>query len=169
MSETKKICTLSMLIAISVVLGAYLTVRIGGGIKITFKFATVFISARLFGPIAGGAVGIISDIVSYLLSPTGAFLPPVSAIEFIYGFIFGIMFYKKTLSIPKIIFCAALQMLVINLFITSYVLKPFFGNNYITAVFTRLPTAFLNMAIQTIVLIFFKNNKLLGKAVNKIG
>ena len=63
MSKIKKLCTVSMLIAVSVVLGAYLTVRIGGGIKITFKFVTVFMSAYLFGPIVGGLVGLLSDII----------------------------------------------------------------------------------------------------------
>lgn len=169
MSETKKICTLSMLIAVSVVLGAYLTVRIGGGIKITFKFVTVFIAAYFFGPTAGGIVGIVSDIIAYVLSPTGAFLPQVSAIEFVYGFIFGIMFYKKNISVFKIVVCAAIQMLIINLFGTSYVLKEFFGGNYFAAISARIPTAILNTAIQIISLTLLKKSKTFGKAVDKIG
>ncbi len=169
MFKTKKLCIVSMLIALSVVLGTYLTIRIGGGIKITFKFITVFISAYLFGPLTGGAVGIISDIIAYLLSPTGAFLPQVSAVEFIYGYIFGIMFYKKDISIFKIVICAVLQMLVINLFGTSYVLKAFFGNKYSAAIITRLPTAVLNAAIQIALLLILRKNKTLRKAVDKIG
>lgn len=169
MFKTKRLCIVSMLIALSVVLGAYLTIRIGGGIKITFKFITVFISAYLFGPLTGGIVGITSDIIAYLLSPTGAFLPQVSAVEFVYGYIFGIMFYKKDISTLKIVICAVIQMLVINLFGTSYALKSFFGDKYTAAIITRLPTAVLNAAIQIAMLLILKKNKTLRKAVDKIG
>ena len=169
MSKIRKLCTVSMLIAVSVVLGAYLTVRIGGGIKITFKFVTVFMSAYLFGPIVGGLVGLLSDIIAFFLSPTASFLPQVSAIEFVYGFIFGIMFYKKDMSILKIVICAAIQMLIINLFGTSYVLKGFFGDKYSAAVLTRLPTAILNTGIQIVMLSVLSKNNALRKAAKKIG
>lgn len=166
MSEIKKLCTVSMLIAVSVVLGSYLTFRIGGGIKITFKFITVFTSAYIFGPAIGGAVGLISDIIAFLLAPSGAFLPQVSAIEFVYGFIYGTMFYKKNVTIPKIIICSFLQMMIINLFGTSYVLKEFFGNNYLTAVLTRLPTAVLNTVIQIVLISLLNKSRIFRKAVN---
>lgn len=169
MSKIKKLCTVSMLIAVSVVLGAYLTVRIGGGIKITFKFITVFMSAYLFGPLVGGAVGLISDVIAFLLSPTASFLPQISAIEFVYGFIFGVMFHKKNISILKIVICAAVQMMIINLFGTSYVLKGFFGDKYWTAVITRLPTAILNAVIQIASLSVLSKNSALRKAADKIG
>ena len=79
------------------------------------------------------------------------------------------MFYKKDMSILKIVICAAIQMLIINLFGTSYVLKGFFGGKYSAAVLTRLPTAILNTGIQIVMLSVLSKNNALRKAAKKIG
>ena len=43
--------------------------------KINFAFLAIAVIGMLTGPVMGFAAGLICDIVGYLASPTGAFLP----------------------------------------------------------------------------------------------
>ena len=73
----REITLAAMLIAMSVVIGIFCksVLNFGGGhFRITFENFPIIISGILFGPIVGGAVGLGSDIISYLLS--GQAYPP---------------------------------------------------------------------------------------------
>ena len=63
--NARKICMLGMLTALTAVLGMYCTIRIGAGIKISFKFVSVFMVASMFGPVWGGVACVISDILAF--------------------------------------------------------------------------------------------------------
>ena len=60
-----------MLTAMSVAIGIFCKTFLdfGGGLfRITFENLPILLSGIMFGPIVGGAVGLCTDIVSYLLS-----------------------------------------------------------------------------------------------------
>ncbi len=61
----------AMLAAMSVIIGIFCknTLNFGEGLfRVTFENFPIIISGILFGPIVGSAVGITSDLISYLLS-----------------------------------------------------------------------------------------------------
>ena len=61
----------AMLIAMSVVIGIFCksVLNFGAGLfRVTFENIPIILSGTLFGPIVGGAVGALSDLISYLLS-----------------------------------------------------------------------------------------------------
>lgn len=159
--KTKKICTLAMLIAISFILNS-IAIRIGAGIKISFKFLSVFLSASLFGPLCGGICGALADILSYFLNPgSGMFMPMITLVEFMYGFMYGIFFYKRGSvtkeNIVRLIICVLLNTVVFSIFSMSLFLKDLMGFSYIQMVIYRIPSSFANMLINFIcILILLK-------------
>ena len=61
----------AMLIAMSVVVGIFCksVLNFGGGLfRVTFENLPIILSGIIFGPVMGMAVGLASDIISYLLS-----------------------------------------------------------------------------------------------------
>ena len=69
--DLKSLTLAAMLTAMSVVIGIFCKnfLNFGGGLfRITFENLPIILSGILFGPAVGGAVGIASDLVSYLLS-----------------------------------------------------------------------------------------------------
>jgi len=72
MKKTTKTLTLAaMLVAMSVIIGIFCKnfMNFGGGLfRITFENLPIILSGILFGPFVGAAVGIATDLVSYLLS-----------------------------------------------------------------------------------------------------
>lgn len=161
----KSFCILSLLTAITVVLSVYCTLRIGNVIKIPFKFISVFITASLFGPLWGGTVAALGDILNVFLAPSGAWLPPITVIEFLMGAVFGIFFYNRPFSGKSYYLRTVLCILVLfllDLFFTSLVLKyaGYFPTFY-TAVAVRLPAGIIKALIQGIFLVI--SSKYLGK------
>lgn len=157
-SSVRDLCALALLIAITVLLGIYATVRVGSAIKIPFKFISVFITAALFGPFWGGTVGALADIIAYLLSPVGgAFIPQITMIEFLYGFVYGLFFYNMSSwggfkTMLKIMICVIFHIVVLNLGLTTYMLMPIMQMEYYPLLVMRAPAAVINMALQLVVL-----------------
>lgn len=158
--SAKDICVLALLIALSVILAVYGTIRIGAGIKISFKFISVFITAALFGPLWGGAVAALSDVIAFMINPVGGmFLPQITMVEFLYGFTYGLVFFNmgswhgfKTML--KIVLCVIFQIGILNLCLTSYFLIPLMKMDFKALVVMRSVSALINMASQLVVLTF---------------
>ena len=162
MFKTKKLCVVSMFIALTVVL-SYLSgfLRVGNISKISISFISVYLSAVAYGPVIGGFVGACADIVSYIVNPTGVFLWPLSIIEFFYGFLFGSLFYndfkqksKKNFNLMKIIICVIIRFLA-DLFLKTPVLinAGYLPESYCGAFLLRLPSVLLMAVIQLVILI----------------
>ena len=158
--NAKDICVLALLIALSVLLAVYGTVRIGAGIKISLKFISVFITAALFGPLWGGAVAALSDVIAFMINPVGGmFLPQITMVEFLYGFTYGLVFYNmgswhgfKTML--KIVLCVIFQIGLLNLCLTSYFLMPLMKMEFKALVVMRSVSALINMASQLVIVAF---------------
>lgn len=156
----RKLCTMAMLIALTVVLSllsGYL--RIGTAIKLSVSFVSVYIAAALLGPLAGGTVGALADVISYFINPVGAFLWPLTILEFFYGVLYGLCFSpkKKHYFRTRLSLCVGAQLLL-NILAKSYVLMSFgyapapFG----AAILVRLLPALIQAALQVIVIVIFE-------------
>lgn len=150
--NTKKICTIAMLVAIAFILGA-LSIRIGAGIKISFKFLPVFVCSALFGPLMGGLCGALADFLSYFLNPgSGAFMPQITLVEFLYGFSFGLFFYKSESinkkNVLKTVICLLFNTLVLSLFAMSFILMDLVGLSYRETFIMRILSSTVTMIVQ---------------------
>ena len=159
-SSAKDLCTLAVLIAITVLLAIYGTIRIGAGIKVSFKFISVFITAALFGPFWGGAVAAIADVLAFVVNPVGGiFMPQITMVEFLYGFTYGLFFYNMNSwqgfkTMLKLIVCVILQIIVLNLGLTTYFLMPLMKMSFNNLLVMRSVSAVVSMASQLVVLSF---------------
>lgn len=171
---TKKICAIAMLIALTAVLGFISgKLRIGTFAKFSFNFISVYFAAILYGPLVAGLVGLAGDFVSAIGS--GPYLWWIGAIEFIYGVIFGLLFYKKderdektSIFVLKAIACSAI-IFAIDLFLKSFLLMRvgFAPSPLIAAVATRLPMCAVMAIIRAVLLIV--SEKAILRAFKAIG
>ncbi|MDD4688194.1 MAG: folate family ECF transporter S component [Eubacteriales bacterium] len=154
----RKLCMLGMLTALTVLLAIYCTFRIGNAIKIPFKFVTVFVTAVIFGPVWGGVVGALGDILNALIVPVGPIIPQITAVEFLYGFIFGLFFYKKKNYYMNTVICAVVLSLV-DIFVVSYILTSVgYFPGYITAISIRLIASVVKLGMYILVCVILKKH-----------
>ncbi len=62
-----RIAILSLLIAVSIVAGKYLAIRVGDLFRFSLENTPILLAGILFGPVAGVAVGVIADLIGCVL------------------------------------------------------------------------------------------------------
>ena len=154
--STRDLCMLAMLIAVTAVLSflsGLLKTPVG---KLNVSFISVYVCAVLYGPIAGGIVGAMADLFSVLFAASGAPILLFTVIEFVNGFIFGILFYRmpktqerKFITIVLLaILCSAIQY-VFNLFRIP-ILAEFQNLTYWQTFILRIPSTTLMFVVKII-------------------
>ncbi len=147
--STKKICTLGLLTAITVILGIFATFRVGNMMKFPMKFISVFIVGVLYGPISAGSVAAIADLIE---ATKMGINPMITAVEFLCGFIFGACFYKvkdnKKYYIRAVV-CAVLQFLIAFFVMSNILTVMGIYAGFRAAVWMRLPQMVILFVLHT--------------------
>ena len=138
----------AMLVSLSVILGwigrTYFT--FGGGIsavRITFENLPVIASGFIFGPLVGGIVGIICDLVSCLVAPQPSINPFITLGTCLVGAISG-LFFKYVFKEKRKLLPILVSTLLAHL-IGSVIIKTF--GFYVYYSYPFLATAILRLAI----------------------
>ena len=118
---TRTLTTLAMLIAIEVILSRFLSIN-AWNIKIGFGFVPVLIAAILYGPLAGGLVGALSDFIGAVLFPIGTYFPGFTLTSFLMGFVFGLFLYKKQGWLPGLA-AVGINQFILGLFLNTFVFQ----------------------------------------------
>ncbi len=93
-SNISVISVCGMLLAMQAVLGSF-TINVTQQMKIGFAFLPTAVAGFLFGPVVGGIMGALGDVLSSIIRPTGPYFPGFTLSGFIGGFIYGLLLYKK--------------------------------------------------------------------------
>ncbi|MFW5780580.1 MAG: folate family ECF transporter S component [Bacillota bacterium] len=88
--STKKIAVISVLTAISILLNVY-TVLLKN-FAVSFAYIPPFLAGALLGPFSGLAVGLVGDIMGWVINPLGPFNPFIAVSSGLLGFIPGMVF-----------------------------------------------------------------------------
>lgn len=161
LKDVRALAMTAMLLAIAVVLGFY-TLQVTDFIKIGFAFIADELTGMLFGPVVGGLMGGAADIVKYLVRPTGPFFPGFTISGALSGVIYGMVLYKKPLSLKRVALANGLVMILVNICLNTYWLTLLYGD----AFFAILPARVLKQIVMfpIYVALFYSVSKVLGKA-----
>ena len=145
---TRTLTTLAMLIAIEVILSRFLSIN-AWNIKIGFGFVPVVIAAILYGPLAGGIVGALSDFIGALLFPIGTYFPGFTLTSFLMGMIFGLFLYKKQGWLQGLA-AVGINQFILGLFLNTFWISVLYGSPYVPLLATRVFQSILLTVVQLI-------------------
>ena len=145
---TRALTTLAMLIAIEVILSRFLSIN-AWNIKIGFGFVPVLIAAILYGPLAGGLVGALSDFIGAVLFPIGTYFPGFTLTSFLTGFVFGLFLYKKQGWLPGLA-AVDINQFILGLFLNTFWISVLYGSPYVPLLATRVFQSILLSVVQLI-------------------
>ena len=92
LSPTMKIVLTATFIALSAVINAFVTIRIGTEFKFSFALAVYFIAGYILGAPLGFLVGFVGDLLGWILFTDGAYNPIIGLSNGLFAFIPGILF-----------------------------------------------------------------------------
>lgn len=152
--STKKIAYLSFLTALTIILTRILSIRIPiagvEGVRIGFGSLPIIFAGVAFGPVAGGIVGALGDLLGYFINPMGAYMPHFTFTSFLTGFIPGFMvFYvlKRCRTLPIVFISIAVGQLITSLILVPYFINTLFGVPFTVLMPPRLISQLINIPI----------------------
>ena len=140
----------AMLLAISVIFG-FFKIPLSQISEIRLQFLPVAAEGILFGPLYGGIVGGLSDILCYIVRPTGAFFPGFTLSAVIQGVIYGLLL-KKDQSPLRILIAQALDTVIVSMILNPLWLMMLYGNSFIVIFTGRIIKVLIMFPINTVLL-----------------
>lgn len=116
-------------------------------IKIGFSFVPIVVAAIIYGPMAGGLVAAIGDVVSAVLFPVGAYFPGFTLTAFLTGAAFGFCLRKKV-NILNTALAVFIAQGLISQCMNTYWISFLYGSPYGPLFFTRLYQTAAMSAVQ---------------------
>lgn len=152
--NVRTIVICGLLIALNCVLSIY-SLNIGGYLKLSFGFVTLPAVSLLFGPITGCIVGAVQDIFSYIVRPTGAFMPIFSIISATSGLIYGMFLYRRKVSFIRTFLMNLVIVTVINTLFNSIAMAPLMSKGIVAYLPARIVKNLIALPIESVVLYYF--------------
>ena len=150
-TDLRCIILLAMFGAISVAIGLY-TLNLSPTVKITFTFIPNNFAYYLFGPFVGIIYGAAMDVLNYFANPSGEFFFGFTASAVVSGLIYGLLLYKRPLSMKRIIVANIIKMLTVDILMNTLWLSMLYGNAFMVLLPVRALKELIMLPVETIVL-----------------
>ncbi len=170
--KIKSLCACALLCAAAVSI-AYVCkfFTVGGSLRVTFENLPIILSGIFFGPIAGFATGICTDIVSTAISFYGlGGLNPiltlgVGCVGLVSGLMFRIPGIKK--DAVRVLLSVASAHVISNMLIKSIGLMVYYSYP-LPSVLPRVPLYIVIGAVEYVIILIIVRNKGIMKTVGKL-
>lgn len=159
---TQMLVRMSLLIALNIILERYLSLRLPmlgvEGLRIGFGAVPVIFAGIFMGPVAGGLVGAVGDIVGFIVAPLGgAYVPHFTLTAALRGIIPGLIILlagrgRREIGIFPLFLAISAVFVVVNILIWPYFMEIVFGPLRAVTVPPKIAEAVVAIPIYTIIL-----------------
>jgi len=167
-SNTYTICICSVMVAMYVVLDMF-QLPLSPQLVVSFSYIPISITGWLFGVPCAMLVGGISDILSFLIRPTGAFFPGFTVTAILTGALFGIFLHGtrgKKIWLYSIV-SKTLVSVLLNIGLNTLWTSMLVGKAYIVLLYERTAKNIVMLPIEIIVMaliiMLLSRHKILNK------
>lgn len=147
-ADLRMVCLASVFIALRVAVDA-ISIPLGPDLYISVSFLVTALGAYLYGPVMGVACGAITDTISALLFPKGAYFFPFIFVEMLGGFLFGLFLWRRPTTPTRLICSKFSVTLLCNIIINSAALIWMYAwlGNPKTSLLFMIPRLIKNIAL----------------------
>lgn len=151
LSSAYVVAGMSVLIAMQVVLGSFLSIQFLIT-KITFSFIVTAIMARLFPPRLTAVATTMSSLIGMLLFPKFSFFFGFLITAGLTGYTFGKLFYQKPVALWRILLASFIVTMGWNLLLNSLWLHIMYGMTWNVLFATRIPQELISFVIYSVLI-----------------
>jgi len=152
LSKTRTITTVGLLLAIQMVLSSYGVIEVTDSLKISLAHLALAPTAILFGPVAAGLQGALSDILGFILKPTGPYFPGFTLTACLLGVIYGIALYKTKRTVWHIVAARVAVCLLLNITLNTVFLTMLYGPSRLATLPLRIIKNLIQLPIDCVLL-----------------
>ena len=162
LSRTRTVTTAGLLLAIQMVLSSYGVIEVTDSLKISLAHLAVAPTAILFGPVVAGIQGALSDLLGFMLRPSGPYFPGFTLTAALLGVIYGILLYKTRRTTWQIILARVIVCLFVNIALNTVFLTMLYGPSRLATLPIRIVKNLIQLPIDCLLL------GAVSRAVNRI-
>ncbi|CAM3226032.1 folate family ECF transporter S component [Vagococcus fessus] len=165
--STQGIALMGILMALQLILTRFLAIETPF-VRISFLFIPTVIMAMIFGPVLTGAGSTLADFIGIVLFPkTAPYFPGFSVSTFVTGWIYGVFFYKKKMSLKKIMLASFLIELIVDIGMNTLWLYIMMGKPALVNIPVRITKSLILFPIKTAVIYWLSHHSGLDKQIKK--
>ncbi len=155
----KSLVTAALLVALHTVLAFFLSIQITPSLRISLSFLAKVVTGCLFGPVVGFVSGGVSDIIQFVLKPTGPYFIGWTINAALAGLIYGIFFYRKFPKkakaidfsfLARCILALTLETVLVNVLLGTYWLSVMYGKGFAFYLSSRLAKNLIQLPINIV-------------------
>ena len=153
-NHVQKLATAGMLLALSVIFG-FLKIPITNTLEIRFQSLPIALAGMLLGPVPGILVGALTDMLSYIVKPTGPYFMGFMVSYSLTGLVFGLVagrIRKGSWMAVRIVIAQLITSVFIYALLNSYWLSVLYGTGFKVVLMGRLPKEVLMFVINCVLL-----------------
>ncbi len=125
--RTQTLTSVGVLLAIQMLLSSFGVFQLTESVKISLAHLALVPTAILFGPVAAGIQGALSDILGYLLRPSGPYFPGFTLTALLTGVLYGLLLYKTQRKYWQIVAARLLVVVLVNIGLNTVFLAMLYG------------------------------------------
>ena len=122
LKSTRMLALAAMIVALRAVC-KMLEIPLAPGLNINVAGLFNSVGAMVYGPVVGVVGAIVSDPLGYLLHPDGPYFLPFMLVDMSSSFIFGLLFWKRRLTVGRAMGAKFAVNMVSNVVLTSVIMK----------------------------------------------
>lgn len=147
MKKTQVFVLSGLFISLEVILTHFLSITTPI-IRIGFGFLPSSLCSIMLGPVLGGITSMLSDVIGVMLFPQGAYFPGFTISAFLSGTVYGMLLYKKKISLLRVSLAVLIVTIFIDLGLNTLWLSIITGKAVIAIIFPRLIKSLIMFPIQ---------------------
>ena len=136
-----RLSLMAMFIALQVVLSKFLMLQAAPSVRLSIDSVPILLAGIWLGPVAGGVVGVLGDVLGTLLFPTaGAYYPPLTIAFLLIGVVSGSLatLVRGRNAVLRAVCCVLPAELIGSLIWKSYALSMLLGISFLTMMAARV-------------------------------
>lgn len=153
LSDIRVLTVSAMMLALSTILG-FLKVPVTQLIELRFAFLPIACTGMLFGPAVGAIVGGMSDILGFIVKPTGPYFPGFTITAAAAGMIYGLFLYRKEISWQRVAAAHFVRTVVVSFLLNPLWLSLLYGYGFWAVITARFVKTVIMFPIETALLYF---------------
>jgi len=151
--KIRNILFVGLFISLEIILTRFLSIEYSI-VRISFEFIAIAISAILFGPVTAGVAAAIADVLGMLIFPKGPYFPGFTLSAFISGFLYGVILYKKKITVARAFIAALVVILIVELILKTIWLNYLLKDGAYAILAARSIKCLIFLPIQTFMIPF---------------
>lgn len=151
LTDLRTLIFAALIIAIRVVLKQAF-IPVGEHLSIYFGFMFAAVGGSIYGPVMALIVGTITDLLGFVVAPTGAFNPIFTLVEVLSTFLYALVLYRQKITFGHI-FLAKLSVNVLaNMMLQSWAMSFVYGKAFYVYVVPRILKNIVLLPFEVIIL-----------------